>query len=169
VRRQEQKERPELNRSRYIWLKNKKNLKASQRKLLDEESLTRLNLKTARAYRMRLAFKEFFSQPMGSFLSTVSKRHPDEFITMVVDAASSERALQLSGPNNLALVRLPPYSPELNPVDHLWDELREKKFANRVFDTLGAAIAQAARGLKRIKKPAILQSIVGWDWILRSL
>jgi len=34
----------------------------------------------------------------------------------------------------------------LNPVEHLWDEIREKEFANRVFDSLGAAIAQAARG-----------------------
>jgi transposase len=63
VRRQEQKERPELQRSRYIWLKNQNNLKASQRKRLDELSLPRLNLKTTRAYRMRLTFQEFFEQP----------------------------------------------------------------------------------------------------------
>ena len=29
--------------------------------------------------------------------------------------------------------RLPPYSPELNPQEHLWDEIREKEFPNRVF------------------------------------
>jgi transposase len=63
VRRQEQKELPELQRSRYIWLKNQKNLKASQRNRLDELSLPKLNLKTARAYRMRLTFQEFFEQP----------------------------------------------------------------------------------------------------------
>jgi transposase len=51
----------------------------------------------------------------------------------------------------MALIRLPSYSPELNPVEHLWDELREKEFANRVFDSLGAAIAQVARGLKRLQ------------------
>lgn len=107
---------------------------------------------------------------MGSFLGSVSKRHPDEFIIMVVDGAPSHRAGQLIVPENIALVRLPPYSPELNPVEHLWDELREKDFANRVFDTLGAAIAQAARGLKRMEEnPDVLQSIVGWDWILRSI
>lgn len=107
---------------------------------------------------------------MGSFLGSVSKRHPDEFIIMVVDGAPSHRAGQLIVPENIALVRLPPYSPELNPVEHLWDELREKDFANRVFDTLGAAIAQAARGLKRMEEnPDVLQSIVGWDWILKSI
>ena len=101
---------------------------------------------------------------MGSFLGSVSKRHPDEFIIMVVDGAPSHRAGQLIVPENIALVRLPPYSPELNPVEHLWDELREKDFANRVFDTLGAAIAQVARGLMRLEEnPDVLQSIVGWD------
>lgn len=107
---------------------------------------------------------------MGSFLRNVSRKHAEEFIIMVVDGAPSHRAGQLTIPDNVALVRLPPYAPELNPVEHLWDELREKEFANRVFDTLGAALAQAARGLKRMEdNPAILRSIVGWDWILRSL
>ena len=64
VRRQEQKDRPELHRTRYIWLKNQKNLKVSQRELLERLSLSKLNLKTARAYQMRLAFQEFFTQPV---------------------------------------------------------------------------------------------------------
>ena len=107
---------------------------------------------------------------MGSFLGSVSKRHPDEFIIMVVDGAPSHRSGQLIVPENMALVRLPPYAPELNPVEHLWDELREKYFANRVFDSLGAALAQAARGLKSMEdNPDVLQSIVGWNWILKSL
>ena len=63
VRRQEQKERPELRKSRYIWLKNQQNLTAKQRNRFEELSLAKLNLKTARAYRMRLAFQELFSQP----------------------------------------------------------------------------------------------------------
>jgi transposase-like protein len=107
---------------------------------------------------------------MGSFLSSVSKRHHDEFIIMVVDGAPSHRSAQLIIPKNMALVRFPPYAPELNPVEHLWDELREKYFANRVFDTLGAVIAQSARGLKHMEEnPDMLHSIVGWNSILRSL
>jgi len=62
VRRQEQKERPELVRSRYIWLKNPKNLKQSQVDMLDELSLKKLNLKTSRAYHIRLNFQELFNQ-----------------------------------------------------------------------------------------------------------
>jgi len=106
---------------------------------------------------------------MGAFLDHVSNKHPDEFVLMVLDGAPSHRAHHLRVPDNMALVRLPPYSPELNPAERLWDDLREKEFANRVFDSLGAAIAQAARGLKRLENsPEALQSLTGWDWILSS-
>lgn len=61
VRRAEVKERPELKKSRYLWLKNQRNLSAGQRASLG--SLTRLNLKTARAYQMRLAFQDMYAEP----------------------------------------------------------------------------------------------------------
>ncbi len=54
VRRAESKTRPELKRSRYLWLKNEPNLSAEGRANLD--ALTRMHLKTARAYQLRLAF-----------------------------------------------------------------------------------------------------------------
>jgi hypothetical protein len=107
---------------------------------------------------------------MGAFLKHVSNRHPDEFILMVLDGAPCHRANHLCVPDHMSLVRLPAYSPELNPVEHLWDEMREKDFANRVFDSLGSAMAQAARGLKRLEKsPHSVKRLTGWPWILRSL
>lgn len=106
---------------------------------------------------------------MGAFLVHVSGKHPKEFVLMVLDGAPAHRAKDLKVPENMALIKLPPYSPELNPVELLWDELREKDFANRVFDSLGSAIAQAALGLKRLElDPALLQSLTGWSWILSS-
>lgn len=63
VRRQEQKERPELKKSRYIWLKNQENLNLHQIGLLSNLSVKSLNLKTARAYQMRLAFQQMYQQP----------------------------------------------------------------------------------------------------------
>jgi transposase-like protein len=106
---------------------------------------------------------------MDGFLHHVSSRHPDEFVVMVLDGAPSHRALALRVPANMALLRLPPYSPELNPAERLWDEIREKEFANRVFDSLGAAIAQALRGLKRLElSPDALVSLTNWPWIKQS-
>ncbi len=61
VRRAEQKTRPELKKTRYIWLKNKDNLSHAQRDALG--GLSGLNLKTARAYQIRLTFQDFYAQP----------------------------------------------------------------------------------------------------------
>lgn len=106
---------------------------------------------------------------MNAFLRHIAERHPQDYIVMVVDGAPSHRSKDLRVPENMSLVRLPPYSPELNPVERLWDELREKDFSNRVFDSLGAAMVQAARGLKRLEStPESLQSLTGWEWILKS-
>lgn len=63
VRRQEQKERPELARSRYIWLKNPENLKQTQLNTLENLTVKKLNLKTSRAYHIRLNFQQLFNQP----------------------------------------------------------------------------------------------------------
>ena len=88
---------------------------------------------------------------------------------MVLDGAPSHRSVQLEIPENMVLLRLPPYSPELNPAERLWDELREKEFANKVFDSLDSAIAQLALGMWRLENsPTALHSLTGWSWILES-
>jgi transposase len=61
VRREEQKSRPELKRTRYAWLKNETNLSTGQHKIIDSLALS--NLKTARAYQVRLTFQELYQQP----------------------------------------------------------------------------------------------------------
>ncbi len=61
VRRDEVKAQPELKGTRYLWTKNAVNLTARQSTVLDALSST--NLKTARAWRMRLAFQEIYDQP----------------------------------------------------------------------------------------------------------
>lgn len=60
VRRFEQRERPELKKSRYIWLRNPENLNVKQKEQYD--NLSDLNLMTATAYQMKLNFQEFWKQ-----------------------------------------------------------------------------------------------------------
>ena len=43
-------------------------------------------------------------------------------------------------PANLALLHLPPYSPELNPVENIWEFLRQNELSNRVFETYEAIV-----------------------------
>lgn len=63
---------------------------------------------------------------MQLFLNEVSRRHPKKQIVMVIDGAGWHRSEELKAPANIYLLKLPPYAPELNPIEHVWDELREK-------------------------------------------
>ena len=104
---------------------------------------------------------------MSEFLRQVARRYPKEFIVMVVDGASSHRAKELLVPDNIVLLPLPAYSPELNPQEHLWDEIREKEFPNRVFDSLAGVKQQLRSGLRRLKRDgARIKSITHWPWIV---
>ena len=92
--------------------------------------------------------------------------HRDNFIIMVLDGASSHKSKDLSVPNNITLVLLPPYSPELNPAEQIWNILRKKRFANKVFDSLDAATHQAEGGLAEMaSSPDTMVSLTNWPWI----
>jgi transposase len=107
---------------------------------------------------------------MQLFITEIGRRYPNENIIMVVDGAGWHQSKGFALPENLRLHFLPPYSPELNPQEHIWDELREKYFHNQAFDSLDALEDQLAEGLRRLEQqPHIVKSITGWDWILTSV
>jgi len=97
----------------------------------------------------------------------VSRSHALEYIIMVLDGASSHKSQDLMIPENIGLLRLPGYSPELNPQEHVWDELREKEFPNRVYDSLDGVKVQLEKGLQRFSSDAsALRSLTAWPWIV---
>src|SRR3970282_2511552 len=107
------------------------------------------------------------TERMGQYLAQVSAAHPDEFIVMVVDGASSHVAKDLLVPENIRLLLLPSYSPELNPQEHVWDELREKEFPNRVFSDLASVTRQLEQGLPKLAADCErLRSLTAWPWIV---
>ncbi len=86
---------------------------------------------------------------------------------MILDGASSHKAHELEVPENVRLIPLPPYAPELNPQEHIWDELREKEFPNRVFNHLEAVVHQLESGLPRLAADTQrLRSLTAWPWIV---
>ena len=70
-------------------------------------------------------------------------------------------------PQNIRLVSIPSYSPELNPTEHIWDELREKYFSNLTFDSIGAVEDHLEFALKTLESEhALVQSATGFQWIV---
>jgi hypothetical protein len=107
---------------------------------------------------------------MQIFLDEVASRYPDDRIVMVLDGAGWHRADALATPKNIRLLPLPPYSPELNPVENIWEELREKNFDNKVFASMDALEEQLLHGLKYLESnPEVSRSIAQWPWIINSL
>jgi len=106
---------------------------------------------------------------MQIFLDEISSRYPKEKILMVGDAAGWHRSKSLKMPKNIKMLPLPPYSPELNPVENIWEELREKSFDNLVFDSHEAMEDQLVTGLRTLElNKEVTKSIAAWPWIINS-
>jgi transposase len=106
------------------------------------------------------------AEAMSVFLAEVAQRHADEFILMILDGAGWHRAKRLQVPANRKLIPLPSWSPQLNPVEHLWDEVREKWFANRVFASLQAIEDHLVTALQTLEEDRRrVASLSGFDWI----
>jgi hypothetical protein len=104
---------------------------------------------------------------MNAFVSQVSQAHSEEFILMVVDGASSHKAKDLVVPENIRLIRLLGYSPELNPEEHIWDEVREKAFPNLVLDKMDLVVERLEQELSALSAdPERVRNITAWPWII---
>ncbi len=87
---------------------------------------------------------------MNLFLAHVAQEFAPYFMVMQLDRAGWHRAKDLVLLDNIRLLPQPVPSPELNPVEHIWDELREKYFHNRVFPTLDAMEATLVDGIRHL-------------------
>ena len=89
---------------------------------------------------------------------------------LVLDGAPNHRCSDLAVPDNITLLYLPPYSPELNPKENLWDEIREKiskNYALKSMDEVRAKLRPAVLYIER--NPMLVRSITSFPYILESL
>lgn len=84
---------------------------------------------------------------MNLFLSQISQELVDYFVILQLDKASWHRSNSLKVPENIRLIFQPAHSPELMPVEHIWEEIREKHFYNQVFPTLDQVEDVLCQGL----------------------
>ena len=114
-----------------------------------------------------LILPEVNTETMSIFLAEVAARHPQDFILMVLDGAGWHKAKGLNIPENICLRPVPPYSPQLNPAEHLWEEIREKWFTNLVFDSLTAIENHLAEALRTLElNQDKIRSLTSFDWII---
>lgn len=73
---------------------------------------------------------------MNLYLEQMSLAYENEEIVLIMDQAGWHRSKELVVPDNIAIIYLTPYSPELNPIERLWKFLKTHFIHNHVFDSL---------------------------------
>lgn len=100
------------------------------------------------------------TEMMNLFLEQVSMEFPDYFLIIQVDGAAWHNSKALVIPENIRLITQPAHSPELNPVEHLWENIKEKHFYNQVVDSIDAVMDKLCQGLNElISAPETLRSM----------
>lgn len=109
-------------------------------------------------------------EAMEIFLREIRQRYPGEYICLFFDGAPGHSLKGLKVPENMVIEKIPPYSPETNPTENIWDDMKEKSFGNILFDSLDAVeerLCEAARAYENDHEK--IKSITAWHWILSAL
>jgi hypothetical protein len=109
------------------------------------------------------------SAGMQSFLVAFAKTIGDnEHVALVLDGAGWHSGKTLRVPENITLVPLPPYSPELNPVERVWLYLKERFLSMRLLNDYDAIVSAASKAWKRLCRNAgRLTSLTSYPWIMK--
>lgn len=90
---------------------------------------------------------------------------PGAHAIIIIDGAGWHTAKSLIAPDNISLLRLPPYSPELNPQENIWQYLRQNALANRVYENYEAIVTACCKAWNDlIELPATITSIANREW-----
>lgn len=106
------------------------------------------------------------TEMMNLFLLELSKWFPQDFIVLMCDGAGWHKSKGLQIPDNIGLVNIPPYTPEMNPIEQIWRELRTQGFRNEIFQTLDKVDDRLCETICALK-PETIKSICARDWILK--
>jgi transposase len=83
-----------------------------------------------------LLLPEVNTEMMNIYLNELATAHHDKAIILFMDQAGWHKANNLKVPDNITIKFLPPYSPELNPVEKLWQWLKKETYHNVIYQTL---------------------------------
>jgi len=103
------------------------------------------------------------------FLKELSKSYPEHHLLVVLDGAPSHRSEQIEHPENVSLLRLLPYSPELDPAERWFQEFR-RKLSNRTFETVALLQEALTQTLEPYwENPGLLKRLTGYSWWVEAV
>jgi transposase len=114
-----------------------------------------------------LVMPQVSTQAMMVFLAAFAASLPAG-VHAVLDRTGWHVAKRLSVPANVSLIHLPPYSPELNPVERIWFYLRERWLSHRLFADEDAIVEGCCRAWRSlIAETGRLSTLTNYPYLLR--
>lgn len=104
---------------------------------------------------------------MNLFLQELSKQFPEDIILLCCDGAAWHKSRGLAVPDNIILYHIPPYTPEMNPIEQIWKEIRIRGFRNEAFATLEKVVDRLCTTIRMLSAETIT-SITKRDWMIKS-
>ena len=100
---------------------------------------------------------------MNVFLERLSKEYADDDIILVCDGAPWHKSTSMIVPENVTIMNIPPYTPEMNPIEQIWHELQTRGFKNEVFQSLAKVVARLCETINNLTKDVVSRSTLrGW-------
>ena len=103
---------------------------------------------------------------MNIFLKQLSEKYADDIILLCCDGAAWHKSAALELPDNIVLFHIPPYTPEMNPIEQIWKEIRKRGFRNEIFATLEKVVDRLCDTICSLNHE-IISSITGREWIIK--
>ena len=104
---------------------------------------------------------------MNLFLTQLSEEYPDDVILLCCDSAAWHTSGGLNLHDNIVLFYIPPYRPEMNPIEQIWKEIRKRGFHNEVFASLEKVVERLCDTICSLSNQ-VISSISGRDWIIKA-
>lgn len=101
---------------------------------------------------------------MNRFLEELAAYYPDDYIILVMDNAAWHKSGTLVIPENIELAYIPPYTPEMNPIEQIWAEIRKRGFSNQIFNSLEQVIDRLCLTINTLTNSDV-ESITGRQWL----
>ena len=76
------------------------------------------------------------TETMNVFLAELSQEYSSDKLALIMDGAGWHKSSDLKVPENIKIFFLPPYSPELNPVERLWLYIKQRILSNKIYQTI---------------------------------
>jgi len=106
-------------------------------------------------------------ETMNLHLAEISRNvTPGSHAVVLLDGAGwHQTGGKLNVPDNISLLKLPAYSPELNPVENIWQYLRQNQLSNRVFESYDAIVDACCEAWNALTtEKGRIQSIASRPW-----